>query len=319
MSDDRIYIRFKGRVLGPLTKAKALEMVKRGQITRQHELSPDGSNWRLASEYEEFFPVAVMKTAASVTAQSKGAEQGAVAESAKEWYAHFDGGNQGPVDESGVRGWITGGKVSATTMIWKTGMSEWMEAGVIRPEWFARGSAGKSRQVGVEVSSLSNEGGDAPVATYVSTAIKPRGWILFLAICAVIFASFGVIFSSLMFISAASGPGSGPGKALLVVTTLTNLAAWGIAFYICILLFRIASELQVLRYQQTPEGMLKVLQAYSNFWSTLGVYVATVLVIGFLLTFMFLALGASLAPLTSPFQQEATTVGVFTGVNGWGI
>jgi hypothetical protein len=39
MSLDRVYIRFKGRVLGPLTQEKTMDMVKRGQITRQHELS----------------------------------------------------------------------------------------------------------------------------------------------------------------------------------------------------------------------------------------------------------------------------------------
>lgn len=52
----RVYIRFKGRVLGPLTKEKAGKMLARGQITRQHEVSTDRISWRSVSEVEDFFP-----------------------------------------------------------------------------------------------------------------------------------------------------------------------------------------------------------------------------------------------------------------------
>ena len=297
MSSDRIYIRFKGRVLGPITHEKALDMVKRGQITKQHELSPDGSSWRLASEYEEFFPATSTKAAAPA-ATAKAVEKAQVTATQKEWYAHFDDANQGPVDEVGLKGWIAAGKVTTKSMLWKAGMAEWTEAGTLRPEWFTRQVARAS------VSSLTNnaneQDSDTSILSLAPIAVKPRGWILLIAICATILSSFGVIGSSLMFISAASAPGAGPAKALLVITTLANFLAWCGAFYICMLLFRISSSIQVLSYKPSYAEASQVFLAYNKFWKTFGIFITTILVIAFLLNFMFLALGASLAPLFGP-------------------
>jgi len=295
MSSDRIYIRFKGRVLGPLTSEKAREMVKRGQITRQHELSPDGTNWRLASEYEEFFPAQAAKVA---TTTAKVVEKSQSAESPKEWYAHFDDANQGPVDESGLRLWIASSKVNAKTMLWKNGMAEWMEAGMLRPEWFSKQASRTS------VSNASNDSvhteGDASISSFAADVYKPRGWILFIAICAVIYAAISVIGSSLLFIGAASAPGAGPIKALGIVTTLLVFAACCVAFYIAILLSRVASTVQILRYRQTSNEVHEVFRAYSKFWTTLGVFVMSIIIASFLLAFMFLALGVSLASVFQP-------------------
>ena len=294
MSSDRIYIRFKGRVLGPLTSEKTREMVKRGQITRQHELSPDGTGWRLASEYEEFFPVPTAKVATTTTT-TKASEKTQPVESPKEWYAHFDDANQGPVDESGLRLWIASGRVNSKTMIWKNGMAEWLEAGMLRPEWFSKQSArAKANNTTNDVSPTE---GDGSIESYAADVYKPRGWILLLAICAVIIASLAIIGGSLLFIGAASAPGAGPIKALLIVTTLLFFAACCVSFYIAILLFRVASSVEVLRYRQTSNEVQEVFRSYARFWKTLGIFVVTIIFVGFLLTFMFLALGVSLAAL----------------------
>jgi hypothetical protein len=297
MSSDRIYIRFKGRVLGPITNDKALEMVKRGQITKQHELSPDGSNWRLASEYEAFFPASSGKNTAQAAAP-KAVEKAQAATNPKEWYSHFDDANQGPVDEVGLKDWIAAGKVTTKSMIWKTGMSEWMEAGTIRPEWFSRQIHRSSSTA--QASTANDPDTETSILSFAPIAVKPRGWILLIAICATILSSFGIIGSSLFFISAASAPGAGPIKALLVITTLAFFASWCGAFYLCVLMFRIASAIQVLAFRSNQAEASQVFLAYNRFWKTLGILITTLLVMAFLLTFMFLALGASLAPLFSP-------------------
>jgi hypothetical protein len=294
MSSDRIYLRFKGRVLGPLTSEKVREMVKRGQITRQHELSPDGTSWRLASEYDEFFPAPTSKVA-TTTSTSKVTEKAQPTESTKEWYAHFDDTNQGPVDESSLRLWIASGKVNGRTMIWKNGMAEWMEAGMLRPEWFSKQSTrATSSSPSSDVRLVE---GDGSIESYAADAYRPRNWILLLAISGVIIASLATIGSSLLFISAASASGAGPIKALSILTTLLFFAACCGSFYIAILLFRVASSVEVLRYRQTSNEVQEVFQSYARFWKTLGIFVMTIIFVGFLLAFMFLALGVSLAAL----------------------
>jgi hypothetical protein len=102
---------------------------------------------------------------------------------------------------------------------------------------------------------------------------------------------------TLAFIGVASAPGSGPIKALGVVTSLVILVAFCVAFYISILLFRVASSVQVLRYRQTNAEVQAVFQTYSKFWTALGIFVMSMLIALFLLTFMFLALGVSVSSI----------------------
>ncbi len=54
--EERYYVRFKGRVLGPMSKDKTIELIRRGQISRMHELSPDGLAWKPAEDLPSCFP-----------------------------------------------------------------------------------------------------------------------------------------------------------------------------------------------------------------------------------------------------------------------
>lgn len=294
MTEERYYIRFKGRVLGPLPPVKIQEMVRRGQITRLHELSPDGQSWANAEEHQQFFAKTVNKPAEA----TKVAEKEAKRSESLAWYAHFDGSNQGPVDESSLLSWIANGKVNSKTMIWKDGMAEWLEAGILRPEWFNRQNSGEKRTF--QSATQVEHDSDNPLSALAAAAHKPRGWILFLAITAIVFAFLSIVGASLLFIGAASAPGSGPIKALTVVTQLFGLIGWCVVLFIAVLLLRVASKMQALPYRQNSEEFLSVLRAYSTFWSSLGIFVLIGIVISFILLFSFLALGVSAASVFGP-------------------
>jgi hypothetical protein len=294
MTEERFYIRFKGRILGPLPPEKIQEMVRRGQITRQHELSPDGQSWANAEAHERFFAKPVTKNVETAKASEKEVNLPV----STEWYAHFDGANQGPVDEGTLLSWIASGKVSNNSMLWKDGMAEWLEAGVLRPEWFAKQNS-RTVTTSQYVTQVSDDA-DGSISTLAVAAHKPRSWILFLAITGIVLSFLSIVGQSLLFISAASSPGSGPIKALTVVTHLFVLIGWCVALVIAVLLLRVASKMQVLLYRQTSEEFQSMLRAYSVFWSTLGVYVLVSIVIAFILIFIFLALGVSLASVFGP-------------------
>ncbi|MFM8172410.1 MAG: hypothetical protein ACKN81_02600, partial [Pirellulaceae bacterium] len=70
VDSNQVYIRFRGRTVGPIVKAKALDMAKRGQLTRSHEISFDGSTWSLAGEMDEFFPAPVNASTKAQSAQA---------------------------------------------------------------------------------------------------------------------------------------------------------------------------------------------------------------------------------------------------------
>ena len=48
------FIRSRGRVTGPFEESVLRRMIARGQLTRVHELSPDGVQWALLTDYPQF-------------------------------------------------------------------------------------------------------------------------------------------------------------------------------------------------------------------------------------------------------------------------
>lgn len=130
---ERLYIRFKGRVLGPIELDKAIELVRRGQITRQNEVSVNGRNWQAAGSMHELFPNrSDREVISSPEASARSADTTTTL-----WYANFDGSNQGPTNEDGIKQWIGMAKISRNTLVWREGMTNWAEAGVVQPLWFA--------------------------------------------------------------------------------------------------------------------------------------------------------------------------------------
>ena len=53
--DSQLYLRVRGRVLGPYDQDKLQSLVRRGQLSRMHEVSTDGTHWVRASTYAELF------------------------------------------------------------------------------------------------------------------------------------------------------------------------------------------------------------------------------------------------------------------------
>ena len=140
MADElnRIYIRFNGRVLGPFNHEKAVDLVRRGQITRQHELSPDGLSWKSAEQFPSLFNIEAKAPREKVQDSKAEVMPASPQVSSQIWYANIDGENQGPVDESTLRDWIQAGKVVGGTFVWRQGMQDWIIAETLRPEWFQR-------------------------------------------------------------------------------------------------------------------------------------------------------------------------------------
>lgn len=302
MSEDRYYLRFKGRVLGPFTREKAIEMVKRGQITRQHELSPDGTTWSMAETYEEFFPS--NRARGSTTAiESKATPVQEKKGDTTEWFAHFDGANQGPVNEDGIRVWIASGKVTSSTMIWKAGMASWLEAELVRPEWFASKA---SRAVAVAKETIkevvaTEAWSDETTSDITTTVLKSRGWMLFLGIFGIVLSVIGAIGSTILFISEISAPGSGPSKAVEVIATLIQIVSWVVFLFISILLIRVTSRMQVMQFQPTSTTLHATFVAYNRFWVTLGVFILVWLTVVLFFLAIVIASGVSVLSGGFPF------------------
>ena len=259
VQNERYYVRFKGRVLGPLTREKTLELAKRGQITKQHELSPDGVEWKQAHEFPEFFSSerAVANQKSEQVVQKETTAPDAPTE---EWYAHFNNSNQGPVDIKGMKNWIALGIVTKETMIWRPGMSEWQSAELIRAEWFGATAAGKSssQQPKTHSDSLSSgAGSDGDLST---TLVRMRVSVLFLAITGVVIGTVWTIGGVASFFLVATRDGSGLVKVMAVIFSLVHVATSIAWFTGSIFLLQFGNRLSVLIYRTETRDIERALQ-----------------------------------------------------------
>jgi len=159
MNEDRLYIRFKGKILGPLTSQKIQELARRGQITRMHDLSPDGRSWVKAGEYGNLFnsdksadqrfaggagneaapiPVNPLYSLAGPVAPNPAASRPTESpDMSVQWYAHINGENRGPLTHQALNLEIQNGHVAADTLLWCSGLDGWKNAADLLPDLFS--------------------------------------------------------------------------------------------------------------------------------------------------------------------------------------
>jgi len=288
---DRIYVRFKGRVLGPLTHEKAADLVRRGQITKQHELSSDGLAWRMAEEFTEFFspPTRGKTVDAQTDIQLQPATIQPIVDD-EQWYAHFDGSNQGPVNEGLMRQWVNQGKVRRDTMIWKSSMDNWLEAQFVRDAWFENRNANTALTSNSSSDKTSaNETGD--LQWVAERLLKSNGWTYFSAIAGIVLGTLCTIGSVALFlfnISRASKPSTDIGMLLVCI----YLIAWSVAFLLAAIIFlQYSNAVSAMRFRVTASDVGGALHRLAKFWSFTGICLLVWLSISLFLGFLFYTMG----------------------------
>lgn len=292
VSNERYYVRFKGRVLGPLTREKTMDLAKRGQITKQHELSPDGVAWKQAQEFPDLF--AVERAAASQAATKEKQNEASAAQApAEEWYAHFENSNHGPVDLKGMKNWIALGAVNRETLIWRPGMSEWQPAELIRAEWFGSASQGRASSVQSQTRTESSSVATGASQDLSVSFLRMRASVLFLAITGVVIGTAWVVFSIASFFMVATRDGSGPIKVMAVMFSIVHVATAISWFTGSMFLLQFGNKLSVLAYRSETEDIQRALKTLVRFWNFTAVVVLVWLIIVSLLTSIIYLLGLS--------------------------
>jgi TM2 domain-containing membrane protein YozV len=140
---DTYWVRYKGRSIGPYTLDRIRQMVRKGQVGRMHDVSTDGASWTPATSFPELFEptsnalvpaaVTVEPVAVAVVEQPRAMvataapSDGPPAEAAT-WYCAVGGVQQGPMPRSQVLGMLRSGKLSASDLVFRSGMSDWTAA-----------------------------------------------------------------------------------------------------------------------------------------------------------------------------------------------
>lgn len=141
-----IYVRIRGRTIGPITPDQARGMVMRGQLSRLHEVSLDGAQWQSAADFPELFKPGTPTTDENQPQRDE-SEQ---AEPSREetqppsdpirvprtdgdtqstgWYYAQDNQAIGPIDKSQLVQYLGEGALPPETQVWHESLSQWQPA-----------------------------------------------------------------------------------------------------------------------------------------------------------------------------------------------
>ncbi len=125
----RYYFRIRGRVQGPFDLARAQALMRRGRLSRSHEVSLDKVHWQRAEEFPELFVAQVEEKVRAVALEESPAEASAAAADSSTteqlWYYSLGGQEQGPVPMSRLVQMIQLGQLEPDSLVWTEGMEQW--------------------------------------------------------------------------------------------------------------------------------------------------------------------------------------------------
>ena len=118
------YVRWRGRLTGPLGLEELKEMVAQGRLSKLHDVSADQTEWRRAGTFEELFPpflaaakpIPVMtawdpvQQAPAAVAQTQQPQEDV--EQAGEWYYAHNGTVEGPCAASVIAALLAEGRLT---------------------------------------------------------------------------------------------------------------------------------------------------------------------------------------------------------------
>jgi S1-C subfamily serine protease len=123
-ASDGWYMRARGRILGPFTRAQLGSMRDRGQLSQFHEISQDRRNWVNASTVEWLF---AQSSASQSTPQDIPLVEVVPSRTSDQvWFYNEAGTPYGPVTHEQIVSLIEMGRIQRDTPIWKEGYASWL-------------------------------------------------------------------------------------------------------------------------------------------------------------------------------------------------
>jgi len=264
--ENQLYIRIRGRVLGPYDQEKLQSLARCGQLSRMHELSQDATNWVHASAYPELF-VVEDRSLPAVSQQVPGEARDGVQRqgpppvpSGRRWWYRKNGSEAGPVDETTLQQTLASGGLGPDDLVWTDGMPQWVPArqapGLLPVQsapWLQEGWRGPATGTAEQKDGLP--------ASLCKAASNSRFWVVFIAIVSFVYAGLAIIAGIFALIHGANHH-------------LPPVVAWGLFELIFavdvaaggFLLSSYASHVANLKYSSYGIVLEKALDTLRTFW-----------------------------------------------------
>lgn len=203
--ENQLYVRIRGRILGPYDQEKLQSLARRGQLSRLHEVSQDAANWVRASTYPELFltenaSIAAAAQPAAGDGRDAARAEGPSAVLGRLWWYRKNGQESGPIDQTALQQMVASGNIGPDDLVWSDGMRQWTPARQAPGISPARDSSwGQPTGAGPSAGS-AGRGDDLPL--YLCKAImSSRPWVIFIAVVAFVYAGLVIVFGILALVS----------------------------------------------------------------------------------------------------------------------
>jgi len=132
------FVRLRGKVMGPFGDAQLVSLRDRGQLKPFHEVSTDKVLWVPASTLTTIFPTqSGSEQLLPDTTPNKTVPTSISCPVGESWFwADEEGNRHGPFEIGNFKSLIDSGRVSAETLVWKSGMPDWLPADQVLPILF---------------------------------------------------------------------------------------------------------------------------------------------------------------------------------------
>ena len=299
---DRVYVRFRGRTLGPLTPDKVKDLIKRGQVTRMHELSGDGITWSKADEFGDFFPPLQPAGFGQFPGEAMGGPgmggmgapgmggmaPGAVppapgggppmppgaggppamgasanpAHTSAQWFAHVKDNNEGPISYDQLQLWAHAKVLKPDSLVWNSSMESWKPAQEIMPELFS--ALGPTSQDEEEEEEDTIARGDIVEITLELS--KQSGWIIGLAVALFAFAIVLFVGQSVPLINPRLGT-----QTIEFMRPLLGLILGALLIGIGVMLLLYNGKVKQLVNEPNMANTHAATEALSHVWAVVGI------------------------------------------------
>lgn len=263
---ERIYIQFKGRVLGPLQHERVLELVSRGQITPEQPMSSDGVTWKTASDFHVYFPAATKEASAAP------GNSAAPTPEAESWYIHFDGQPPQAYDDATIKQWVAQGTINRETLIWKPDIETWKPAGELRPQWFSSiapevkpGMFG-SRMQGTNPAPSSGPGAETTWSTLAATFVSTKPWMQLVAIIGLLLSSLIALGTMVGFMFLGVSDRTLVIKLCLFIAMFVQTLPALFGVFVFLKLLKTSAAMAAFQYRSEPAEIGQVIRDLDAFW-----------------------------------------------------
>lgn len=272
--EEQFYVRIRGRVQGPYDTAKLQSLVKRGQLSRMHEVSTDRSLWRQAADFPELFtsPTVAAATTTVATKENYRAAEGDLevetthTTSSGEWFYALNQEQKGPVSFEQLKGLLQAGVLSGSSLVWKDGMAEWLSAEMV-PNLRPFSASGSHSQSG---STESRSGLDSDTLRTLRETVP---WVSFLVVCVITVCSLMVILGIVAVLSGVRDHETTVTAGGLFLLLYAFAGIWG-----GLLLNAYNSGVRKYLSARAPQVLEGAFRSLRSFWLYISIIVIIVLV-----------------------------------------